>query len=69
MVVLPGSKVLLLGLKLGKYSLNPWVYSIKEGTWSNKLTPNAKDLPPVPYQFNAHADLGNEIDNGSAVLL
>ena len=50
---------MVIGMKWDKFNLNPWVYDLKENTWSNKLTPNGKTLPP----------LKEEGSSGSAILL
>ena len=52
MVPLPDSKVVVFGPKWDKYNLTPWVYDVKENTWSNKLTPDGKTLPPLPEEKN-----------------
>ena len=39
---------MVFGPKWDKYNLTPWVYDVKRNTWSNKLTPDGKTLPPLP---------------------
>ena len=51
LVALPGSKVMVIGPRWDQYNLNPWVHDLKEDTWSNKLTPNGKILPPLPDEM------------------
>ena len=58
-VALPGSKVMVIGLRWDQYNLTPWVYDLKENTWSNKLTPSGETLPSLP----------DEITSGYAIYL
>lgn len=55
---LPGSKVLVFGA-LWVSVWTPWVYDLKRDTWSHKLTPDGKDVPP----------LSKCLQNGTAALL
>ena len=48
---MPGSKVIVIGLRWDQYNLTPWVYDLKENTWSNKLTPCGETLPSLPDEF------------------
>ena len=48
LVALPGSRVMVLGISWGNNKLNPWVYDLKENTWSVMKTPDGKVIPPVP---------------------
>ena len=52
MLALPGSKVLVFGPKWDKKYLTPWVYDLKEDTWSNKLEPDGKPLPSLPKELS-----------------
>ena len=49
-IALPGFKVLVVGMTWDQYNLTPWVYDLKENTWSNKLTPDGDALPSFPKQ-------------------
>ena len=50
LIALPGHKVLVVGLIWDQYNLTPWVYDLKENTWSHKLTPDGNALPSFPKE-------------------
>ena len=39
---------MVIGIEWGSKKLNPWVYDMKENTWSVMVTPDGKTVPPVP---------------------
>ena len=51
MVALPNFKVMVFGIKWDKNNLTPWIHDLKTNTWSNKLTPDGKDLPSLPHDI------------------
>ena len=57
---------MVIGPRWDKYNLNPWVYDLKEDTWSNKLTPNGKTLPPLPVEDE---EIFEEMLYGNAVFI